>query len=255
MEKKARMRSNADQKRMSNEIVCLRSLLKDSYPEALDALSNEELAGLAPLIHPRRYSPEIFDKCFKEYLMMMTSAYRRDEKRVKLAYKEYSSLFFELSSAIKSIERTLNQLEELMDLRLGKYAVAYENLSVRVYGVLLSFLIRCLGLTAQRSGVHGSVEDVHKAIAMLKEHRGVRNLLDSIDTFLLNVFADGFYYTWRGLITLIGKDPITGKVRKKRVGEDYIEDKLMKLLACSVSMILSLAVFYLTRVRAKPSTS
>ena len=239
---------------MSDEIACLRSLLGDSYPKALDTLSDEELAGLAPLIRLREYAPKTFDNCFKECLTVMEDAYQRDEERVKSAYKEYSDLFSEISSAIRSIEGTLSQLDESIDLRLGKYATIYENLCVRVYSVLLSFLMRCLGLIDQGGGVYGSVQAVHKAVAMLKERKDVKEILDSFDGFLLNVFADGFYYTWIGLITLIGKDPAIRRAKKRRVEEDYIEDRLMRLLACSVSMILSLTVFYLVRVRANPST-
>ena len=186
--------------------------------------------------------------------MVMEDAYKHDEERVKSVYREYSDLFSESSSALRSIEGTLGQLNESMDLRLGKYAITYENLCVRVYGILLSFLTRCLGLIDQEDRIHGSVESVHKVVTMLEDREDVKNILDSFDGFLLNVFADGFYYTWRELITLIGKDPNTGRARKRRVEEGYVEDKLMKLLVCSVSMILSLTVFYLTRVRARPST-
>ena len=186
--------------------------------------------------------------------MVMENAYQRDEERVKSAYSEYSDLFSELSLAIRSIEGTLSQLDESVDLRLGRYATVYENLCVRVYGVLLSFLMRCLGLIDQGRGIYGSVEDVHKAVAMLKDREDLKSILDSFDGFLLNVFADGFYYTWIGRITLIGKDPAIGRTRKRRVEEDYTEDRLMRLLACSISMILSLTVFYLVRVQANPST-
>ena len=74
-------------------------------------LLDEELAGLIPLIRLREYLPKTFDNCFKECLVLMEGAYQCDEERVESAYKGYSDLFSELSSAIRSIEGTLSQLD------------------------------------------------------------------------------------------------------------------------------------------------